>query len=64
MICRRIRWVGVNAIDQMMQLGRTVILLKPDALFAGATFVGKRYCVLDLRSGVRYRTAAAAGKFP
>jgi hypothetical protein len=64
MICRRIRRVGVNAIDQMMQFGRIMILLEPDALFAGATFDGKRYCVLDFRSGVRYRTAAAAGKFP
>jgi hypothetical protein len=61
---RRIRRVGVNAIDQMMQLGRTVILLEPDALFAGATFDDKRYCVLNSRSGVRYRTVAAAGKFP
>jgi hypothetical protein len=63
-ICRRIRRVGVNAIDQMMQLGRTIILLEPDALFASATLDVKRYCVLNSRSGVRYRTAAAAGKFP
>jgi hypothetical protein len=36
-----IRRVGVNAIDQMMQLGRTIILLEPDALFAGAAAAGK-----------------------
>jgi hypothetical protein len=64
MDCRRIRRVGVNAIDQMMQLGRTTILLEPDALFASATFDIKRYCVLNSRLGVRCRTAAAAGKFP
>ena len=47
-----------------MQLGWTMILLEPDALFAGATLDVKRYSVLDSRSRVRYRTAAAAGKFP
>ena len=48
----------------MMQLGRTIILLEPDALFAGVTLVVKRYRVLNFRSDVRYRTAAATGKFP
>ena len=48
----------------MMQLGRTIILLEPDALFAGATLVDKRHHVLNFRSGVRCRTAAATGKFP
>ena len=48
----------------MMQLGRTIILLEPDALFAGATLVVKRYRVLNFRSGLRCRTAAATGKFP
>jgi len=47
----------------MMQLGRTIILLAPDALFAGVTLVVKRYRVLNFRSGVRCRTAAAAGEF-
>jgi hypothetical protein len=50
-------------LDQMMQLGRTMISLEPGALFAGATLDVKRYCVLNFRSGVRYRTAAAARKF-
>ena len=53
-----------NAIDQMIQFGRTIVLLEPDTLFASATFDVKRYCILNSRSGVRYRTAAAAGKFP
>jgi hypothetical protein len=48
----------------MMQLGRTMILLAPDAPFAGVTFVVKRYRVLQFRSGVRCRTRAAEGKFP
>lgn len=48
----------------MMQLGRTMILLEPDAPFAGVTFVVKHYRVLNFRSGVRYQTAAATGKFP
>jgi hypothetical protein len=48
----------------MMQLGRTIILLEPDALFAGVTLVVKRYRVLNFRSGVRHRTPAATGKFP
>jgi len=48
----------------MMPLGRTIILLEPDALFAGATLVVKRYRALNFRSGVRCRTAAATGKFP
>jgi hypothetical protein len=47
----------------MMQLGRTIILLAPDALFAGVLVV-KRYRALNFRSGVRCRTAAATGKFP
>ena len=47
----------------MMQLGRTIILLAPDALFAGVKFVVKRYRVLNFRSGVRCRTRAATGKF-
>jgi hypothetical protein len=51
-------------LDQMMQFGRTKILLEPGALFAGVTRVVKRYRVLDSCSRVRYRTAAAAGKFP
>jgi hypothetical protein len=50
-------------LDQMMQFGRTKILLEPGALFAGVTLV-KRYRVLNFRSHVRYRTAAAVGKFP
>jgi len=48
----------------VMQLGRTMISLEPDAPFAGATLDVKRYCVLNSRPVVRYRTAAAAGKFP
>ena len=48
----------------MMQLGRTMILLAPDALFSGVKFVVKRHRVLKLRSGVRCRTPAATGKFP
>jgi hypothetical protein len=48
-------------LDQMMQLGRTMISLEPGALFAGATLDVN--CVLNFRSGVRYRTAAAARKF-
>jgi hypothetical protein len=48
----------------MMQLGRTIILLAPDALFAGPTLVVKRYRVLNFRSGVRCRTPAATAKFP
>ena len=51
-------------LDQVMQFGRTKILLEPGALFAGAAVVVKRYRVLNFRSHVRYRTAAAAGKFP
>jgi hypothetical protein len=47
-----------------MQLGRTMILLEPGAPFANVTLDAKRYCVSNLRLGVRYRTAAAAGKFP
>jgi hypothetical protein len=47
-----------------MQLGRTMISLEPDAPFAGATLDVKRDCVLNSRAGVRYRIAAAAGKFP
>ena len=50
-------------LDQMMQFGRTKILLEPGALFASVTLVVKRYRVLNFRSDVRYRTAAAAGKF-
>jgi hypothetical protein len=48
----------------MMQLGRTMILLEPDALFAGVKFVVRRYRLLNFRSGVRCRTVAATGKFP
>jgi hypothetical protein len=48
----------------MMQLGRTIILLAPDAPFAGVALVVKRYRVLNFRSGVRSRTAAATGEFP
>ena len=48
----------------MMQLGRTIILLEPDALFAGAKSVVKRYRVSNFRSGARSRTPAATGKFP
>ena len=48
----------------MMQLGRTMILLAPDALFAGVPLVVKRYRALNFRSGVRCRTPAAMGKFP
>jgi|SRR6516162_200035 len=51
-------------LDQMMQFGRTKILLEPGALFASVTLVVKRYRVLNFRSDVRYRTAAATGKFP
>src|SRR5262249_32523787 len=51
-------------LDQMMQFGRTKILLEPGALFASVTLVVKRYRVLNFRSDVRYRTAAAMGKFP
>jgi hypothetical protein len=51
-------------LDQMMQLGRTIILLAPDALFAGVTLLVKRYRVLNFRPGVRCRTRAATGKFP
>jgi len=47
-----------------MQLGRTIILLEPEALFAGVKFIVKRYRVSNFRSGVRYRTPAATGKFP
>jgi hypothetical protein len=46
-----------------MQLGRTMILLEPDALFASATLELECYCV-NFRSRVHYRTAVAAGKFP
>jgi hypothetical protein len=46
-----------------MQLGRTMILLEPGAPFANVTLDAKRYCVSNLCLGVRYRTAAAAGKF-
>jgi len=48
----------------MMQLCRTIILLVPNAPFAGVALVVKRYRVLNFRSGVRCRTAAATGKFP
>jgi hypothetical protein len=48
----------------MMQLGRNIILLEPDALFAGVKLVVKRYRVSNFRSGVRCRTAAATGEFP
>ena len=48
----------------MMQLGRTIILLEPDALFAGVTLVVKRYRVVNFRQGVRCPTPAATGKFP
>jgi hypothetical protein len=48
----------------MMQLGRTMILREPDALFAGVTLLVKRYRALNFRPGVRCRTAAATGKFP
>jgi hypothetical protein len=48
----------------MMQLGRTIILLEPDAPFAGVALVVKRYRVSNFRSGMRCRTAAATGKFP
>jgi hypothetical protein len=48
----------------MMQLGRTMILLAPDAPFAGVTLVVKRHHVLNFRSRVRCRTAAATAKFP
>jgi len=47
-----------------MQIGRTKILLELSALFTGVTLVVRRYRVLNFRSDVRYRTAAAAGKFP
>jgi hypothetical protein len=48
----------------MMQLGRNIILLERDALFAGVKLVVKRYRVLNFRSGARCRTAAATGEFP
>jgi hypothetical protein len=48
----------------MMQLGRTMILLAPDALFAGPTLVVKRHRISNFRSGMRCRTRAATGKFP
>jgi hypothetical protein len=56
--------VGVNAIDQVMQLGRTKNLLESDAVFASATLDVKLCCVSNSRSGVPYRIAVAAGKFP
>src|SRR5262249_16751491 len=57
--------VGIASfIPAVMEPGGAMIWLEPDARFAGATLDGKRYCVLNSRSGVRYRTAAAAGKFP
>ena len=51
-------------LDQMMQFGRTKILLEPGALFASVTLVVKRYRVLNFRSGLRHRIAAVTGKFP
>jgi hypothetical protein len=47
-----------------MRLGRTMILLEAEGLLARVTLDGKRYCVSNSRSRVRYRTAVAAGKLP